>query len=353
MKLFYPKSHYDPKYRGHVFPLLKAYIKHKDYTDAQRIKDYSVSESDFQITENEDEADIIILPMSWWYYKKTNQFKIAVSFIKKMNTKGHTVWTHIPGDAELDFPNHLDIKVLVQQTYKSASNSNVMCYPAFIEDPLQTYFNQDTHTKRKHNAVPTVGFCGYANSNLWKALKFSVKTATKNFMYHINLKAEKPHRLVSSVYKRSVYLNALKNDKKVRTNFIIRNNYRAGLKNDTTKRQHQTTKEFYQNINTSDYVFCYRGAGNFSIRFYQTLAMGRIPIFVNTDCLLPFHNTINWRDHVIWIEETKPDIIAEVIAKYNANLSTETLNTICLNNRKLWESHFSLGSFFKQLFKAY
>ena len=54
-----------------------------------------------------------------------------------------------------------------------------------------------------------------------------------------------------------------------------------------------TTLEYYENIKNSDYVLVFKRTGNFSIRLYETLMMGRIPIFINTDCLLPFNNHIN------------------------------------------------------------
>ena len=45
--------------------------------------------------------------------------------------------------------------------------------------------------------------------------------------------------------------------------------------------------------NKSLFTFCYRGAGNFSYRFYETLMMGRIPILVNTDCVFPFEDKVD------------------------------------------------------------
>ena len=352
MKIYYPKSHYDVAYRGHVFPLLKAFIKNDSYTDAQRQKDYGISEKDFEIVDTVEKADIVILTMSWWYYKDTGQFNKAVSFIKEMNKQNIKVWTHIPGDTELDIPTELDIKVLVQQTYKSEAKDNVICYPPFIEDPLQLYFGTQKPQERTFNNRPVVGFCGYADSNKFKAIKDVFKTSLKNISYYLGVNPQKPHRLASSIYRRFKILDMLKNNSTIDSNFIIRGNYRAGLKNVENKKRHQTTIAFFQNINSSDYVLCYRGAGNFSIRFYQTLAMGRIPVFINTDCLLPFEKSLDWKNHVVWVEESHSQTIVQEIIKFHSNLDTETLNAICLKNRVLWESHFQLGSYFKTLFGA-
>ena len=75
------------------------------------------------------------------------------------------------------------------------------------------------------------------------------------------------------------------------------------LRSENIKEENQRTiilfkklrKEYYQNIDNTDYTLCIRGTGNFSVQFYQTLALGRIPIFINTDCILPFEKEINWK----------------------------------------------------------
>ena len=91
--------------------------------------------------------------------------------------------------------------------------------------------------------------------------------------------------LFASAYERAKLLSYFVKSDKVKTNFIYRENYRGGAI--TTEQRTKTTLEYYNNILESDYVLCVRGAGNFSVRLYETLMMGKIPVFVNTDCLLP------------------------------------------------------------------
>ena len=61
MKLYYPKDHYDSSFRGHVFPLLKPFIKPDGFSDKERISIYGVSEQDFKFVNQPAEADIVIL----------------------------------------------------------------------------------------------------------------------------------------------------------------------------------------------------------------------------------------------------------------------------------------------------
>ncbi len=49
----------------------------------------------------------------------------------------------------------------------------------------------------------------------------------------------------------------------------------------------------YQNhMMQNTYILCPRGYENFSIRFYETLAYGRIPVLIDTDMMLP--PNVNW-----------------------------------------------------------
>ena len=66
------------------------------------------------------------------------------------------------------------------------------------------------------------------------------------------------------------------------TNFIYRQGYWArGID------PHVARAEFWENMRTSLFIVCVRGAGNFSYRLYETLMMGRIPIIVHTDGMYP------------------------------------------------------------------
>src|SRR5690606_19049993 len=98
-----------------------------------------------------------------------------------------------------------------------------------------------------------------------------------------------------------------------------------------------------------DYVLCVRGAGNFSVRFYETLLMGRIPIFVNTDCLLPFEDKINWKKHVVWIEWKERSNIANIVADFHSKLTDKQFEDLQKSNRKLWKEELSVKAMLQNI----
>ena len=147
---------------------------------------------------------------------------------------------------------------------------------------------------------------------------------------------------------RKKILNILDRKSNLNTNFILRDRYQGGesKKKDTFQIMR---KEFYQNIYHSDYTLCIRGTGNFSARFYETLALGRIPIFINTDCMLPFNDVIEWKKHIIWIEQNEISDIGLKILEFHNGLTQDSFTNLQNENRKLWEQYFSFPGFIQQL----
>jgi hypothetical protein len=352
MKLFYPNNHYDFKQRMHLFPLLKPFIKPEGFTDKERKTIYGVSDKDFDFVDSIGESNITILTMSWLYYKITNQEEKAIDFIKKANNLNKPVLILIPGDNGIDIPEGLSVIVIRAQGYKAKLNGKHHCMPVFINDPLKLHYSSTDVISRIYDKRPVVGFCGQANKSKIEALKDYFKTAVKNVLYYVKMRWQTPHALMAPKYLRAKLVYKILNDGRVTSNFIIKKKYRAGVNSNEQKDKHKTTLEFFDNIIQSDYVLCVRGAGNFSVRLYETLAMGRIPVYVNTDCILPLSDTINWKDHVVWVEYKDRNKIVEKIEAYHNKMTEKELNNQFAKNRNLWETKLQLKPYFEELLNS-
>lgn len=75
---------------------------------------------------------------------------------------------------------------------------------------------------------------------------------------------------------------------------------------------------FNKNLETSEFTFCPRGNGNFSIRFYEALMSGRIPVVLNTDNELPFKKYINWNE-VCVVSDNKDNLLQDIIQFHKNN----------------------------------
>ncbi len=345
IRLFYPKSLYNSKKRRHLFPLLKPFLKGNDFSNTQRQQMYFVSDKDFQLTTDVEKAEIVLLPMSWNFYWQTNSINKACEFIQEMENRKKTVWSFTNGDFGVEIHEFTNLLVFRQSGLRTRLPVNHIGMPSFIEDPLEKFYNTEEVIENIYSQAPVIGFCGQTNSSKLNALKEIVGTVMHNGktvfkQHHYSLR-----KIQSTTYLRSQVLDKIKESSQLESKFIERKKYRAGVK--TAKERAKTTQEFYDNIKETDYTVCVRGAGNFSVRFYETLAMGRIPVFINTDCLLPLADKIDWKKHVVWIEEDEIDTIENSILHFHTTHSPEEIKKTQQSNRSLWKEKLTLGGFFK------
>jgi hypothetical protein len=101
-------------------------------------------------------------------------------------------------------------------------------------------------------------------------------------------------------------------------------------------------RDFIENMTKNKYMFCMRGNGNFSYRFYETLCFGRVPILINTDTILPLENIIDWEKHIILLNPEEISDLPTIINTRKFDLKA---------NRELWEEYFSPHGFMKNLKK--
>lgn len=102
------------------------------------------------------------------------------------------------------------------------------------------------------------------------------------------------------------------------------------------------TKEFFQNMENNLFIFCFRGRGNFSIRFYETLMMGRVPIVINTHNIYPYMDQINYNQVGLFVEETdldkNMDLENRILEYYQKNKGT--FLEIQQKNREIYTKYF-------------
>lgn len=135
-------------------------------------------------------------------------------------------------------------------------------------------------------------------------------------------------------------------DSGLKTNFILRDSYIFNLRDNQKK-------EFEDNMNGNLFTLCYRGRGNFSVRFYETLMRGRIPIQINSSSIFPYEDEIDYSDVGIFIEEEDLETtnIEKIVKDYYNSKSADELLQIQKNNRRIYEEYFHPDVYFSQIFR--
>lgn len=351
MLLYFPSGHYDKTHRGAVFPLLKPFIKNEGFTDKERIRIYGLSEKDFSFTPDFRSADLAILTMSWNFYVKTGRQSLVLDFIESCKRQKKKVLVWISGDHGMKMKKFPHVYILRESGYRSGFSENEQGLPSFIRDPLIAYFHTNSPILLPYASKAQIGFCGQADSSRMKAIKEMGMISYRNLSYYLNFTAEEPETILSSTYLRSSVLKHLEKSEKVGTDFIFRKQYRAGVTEN--KQNHPTTLEFYENLKNNPYNICVRGGGNFSVRFYETLAMGRIPIFIDTDSPLPFYDQIDWERHLVRVDVKDKSAVDQAVFNFHQKLDEETFIDLQKSNRKLWEEKFTLKGYFLNLLKQF
>jgi len=296
----------------------------------------------YLLADNAKDADVILLPAGW--NKSAFKFEEILIEIKQISSEYHKpilIFFNNDSDEEIN----VDFSIIFRTSfYKSKQRHNEFAMPGWSIDFLKYFPNQIINYREKQE-VPSVGYCGYIdyNNQITKIRQDFYKTRkyVKDFLLkgQINFIDPKGFKI------RGEAVRIIRKNKKLKNNIIIRNGFRAAGVNDLNIAR----LEYANTIINSDYSIVARGAGNFSYRLYEILSCGRIPVFINTDCVLPFDHIINWKEHCLWIEKKDLKIIDKKILEFHNNIHPEDFLRMQKNNRKLYEEWISPMAFHKKM----
>ena len=85
---------------------------------------------------------------------------------------------------------------------------------------------------------------------------------------------------------------------------------------DTTNAPTMTKEAYARSITASKFVLCPRGYGPNSVRMYETLALGRIPIIISDGFKLPLEQQIPYKKFCIAVDESKLDQIPSIVDNF-------------------------------------
>lgn len=298
----------------------------------------------YEIVEDINMADIAVFPIDYSYGlkkypEKTSDFLSIAERVNKM------IWIYTGGDFgfTINNPNVYNFRL---GGFKSKLSERDIIMPSFINDPYESFLGDGFKTLKK-STKPKIGFVGHANSSIIKYFGELLNYLKINYKRYIKVLIADYQSFYPSSVKRAKYLQKFIDYDDVTSDFILRKQYRAGVKTNTEREK--TSIEFYENIQDNGYTFCMRGGGNFSVRLYETLAVGRIPVLMDTDCLLPLTNIINWHAHSLIVDEKNAEHLAKKLVDFHSKLTPEAFSQLQLKNRELWLNYLTRQNFFKHI----
>jgi len=323
----------------------------------------------FQMVPLED-ADVAVLPADWGDVLKNVKAKnLALAFASLVKGAGKKVAIFFNSDSDEAVPIENAI-VFRTSFYRSRRRPNEFAMPAWCDDFVERYLDSRL-TLRAKSEKPAVGFCGWAYSPRASTgrvkklcLQGHVFPAIKELrilLLFCFCRAEVFGCKMAGSYRgqflRRRVMRLLSRSELVETNFVVRDSFLGGAISDDGKCDEdifaRARQDYVHNMLDSDYMLCARGVGNYSIRFYETMNCGRVPLFIDTDCGLPYDWLINWRQLFVWVEEKDMGNVAERLVMFHNSLSPEDFQNLQVNCRKLWEDWLSPVGFFTNFYRHF
>lgn len=191
---------------------------------------------------------------------------------------------------------------------------------------------------KKHGVIfRNSGFLSQHNSNIFGCPTFNkfyrteiLKEKNISVSFCGSVKNEERKKVFSQIKKYSYF------------NYIEQQTWGGGL-------GEENVKIFYENLKENLYSLCIRGGGNFSFRLAETFMMGRIPILIDTDCILPFRGFIPYEKNTVYVtKENSKNFtdIDSVIQEYHNFHTMEELIEIQKENVKIWYNYFTVDNAF-------
>ncbi len=245
-----------------------------------------------------EEADYHVMPYKWNVNNPFNNMVIdeAIQYNKKLI---------IPfiddSQPNIDVPNSIILKANIDINKKK---ENEICIPVY---PNTEYF--DFVQKHYNPEYPSIGFCG---------------------------QVDKPTL-------RQEVCELLNNNQNFDCEFIYRDKFHWFYNESQLAKMRY---EYTNNLKENNFSLAIRGVGNFSYRLCEIMHMGRIPIIIKTNNVLPLEDFINWNECAVICEEKELHILNDKIEKF---IKTKDVNNIQLNNRNIWDEWLSPLGFTKNL----
>ena len=274
-------------------------------------------------------ADYLCIPHNYNYVKNNKEY--IAEFVALSIKYSKKIIIFFPGDSDEEVLIANSI-VFRNSQYRYKKRPNEIIMPAYACDLGKMYGLQ----YREKGDKPVVGFCGwaiYGTSRQW--LSYVVGNVRAFF---------KPvHK--KGLYFRRKALHILSKSKRLTTRFVIRSSYSGNSK--TLAIDPKAARiEYVENMKNSDFVLAPKGDGNFSVRFFESLSLGRVPLLVDTDCPLPLEDELDYTEFILKVSYKDMRKLPDIVTNYYVSLTPEQYAEKQKKCREAFEKYLKIESFF-------
>jgi hypothetical protein len=250
----------------------------------------------FTLTVDPETADYFLPPCGWQEGGSPQAIRMAQ--LAARHRKPMLVFFN----SDLDEPIPIDDALIFRTSINaSTSRPNELAWPAWTCDVLRTYGGGRLEPRAMPQR-PTVGYCGYVD---YRSTFERVQRTIRG-------------QIAPWARLRGEAVRTLSADREIDCRFLLRRRFggNAGA---------AVREEYARNLLECDYALVARGRGNFSFRLYEAMSAGAIPVFLDTDCRLPFEDKIPYRDLFVWVPAGETDRVADHVVAFHAKHDEQSL----------------------------
>lgn len=298
----------------------------------------------FYIVPTIEEADFIAVPFDYFFAEQcaadylSKAYLLGVEKNKKVLLFDYTDYS----DRIPDLPSHAILFRV--STYQHHKLKNEIIMPYFVED-----FGMRYEIRPKEKGVPlVVGYCGQTRfMSSFIKLKAIIKRIAYSFILYSKRDLQ-PQMHVRGIFWRNMALKALRVGGI--TSQIIERSFYSLHSFGVSLNPKEIRKDYVENLRECDLALCIRGDANASQRFYETLSASRIPLFLDTDCVLPLEEIISYDDFIIRVPANDVAHISEYVRSFETKCSIAQFLEKERHAREAYEKYLRIDRFFSLVF---
>jgi hypothetical protein len=302
----------------------------------QLFERHSFDTSLYGITENEEQADAVLMPYGYATTVRSypELFELCKEKADQLEKK-----LIVDGSGDIDWDIVGNVVVLRHGGYRFTKRATDITIPFYADDLLEAYCEGNLLFRSKP-IVPAVGFSGWGVLTPRQEMRAVLKELPDRLrsIFDSRFGAKK-----KGVFYRRDAVSILEKSSKIKTNFLVRSSY-SGHVDTAQKSPDVLRREFVNNLLSSDYCLDVRGDANNTIRLFEILSVGRIPVIVDTERNLPFSDRVNYASFSLIVDFRDLKRLPEIVSDFNAALSEEKFAAMQQNAREAFTHYFRVDA---------
>lgn len=284
------------------------------------------------ISDSVSESDLILVPHDFSYLKNNFHYLDEIIMLGKEHCKKIVLFYYSDSSCDINLDN---VIVIRSSRYASDLRDNEIIMPAYVEALHERY----GLAYREKSTKPSVGFVGQAS---FRGIKHRILYIIKNYFLLSGSRRE-------GVFFRRKLIREFNKNKSIISRFKLRKFYSGNIKSIEGDME-SIRNEYINNVLDSDFTLSPKGDGNYSLRFYETLALGRIPILLNTDMKLPLDGIINYNEFIIQLSLDDINKSSDIVYRFWQNLSNDEFIIMQKKSHNIFANYLYMPRFLSIIF---